>query len=336
MGLFLYILNMNKQGQLNGKIILVTGGTGTFGRAFIARILANKKVGKVIVFSRDEFKQNEMSRDFKDKRLNFFLGDVRDLSRLERAFSGVDIVIHAAALKQVPAIEYNPLEAVKTNINGTQNVIHAAIDCGIDKVLVVSSDKAVEPINLYGATKLVAERLTVASNAYRGKGKTKLSVVRYGNVIGSRGSVIELIEKQRLTGTVTLTDELMTRFWIHIQDVMEIIIDILDCMEGGEIFIPKMKSLRVVDVLKTLAPDCKLKIVGIRPGEKLHEKLLTKHETTRARDLGSMFAILPEFVTWATKNSFSKKKFFPKESVYGSDSPDFLLSIKDVKKVLKI
>ncbi|MBI3634348.1 MAG: UDP-N-acetylglucosamine 4,6-dehydratase (inverting) [Candidatus Yonathbacteria bacterium] len=327
---------MNRKGYLDGKIILVTGGTGTFGRAFVARILKNKKVVKVIVLSRDEFKQNEMSRDFQDKRLNFFLGDVRDLSRLERAFSGVDVVIHAAALKQVPATEYNPLEAVKTNINGTQNVVDAALNRGVDKVLFVSSDKAVEPINLYGATKLVAERLTVASNAYRGQGNTKLSVVRYGNVIGSRGSVIELVEKQRATGSVTLTDERMTRFWIHIQDVMEIVINILDCMEGGEIFIPKMKSLRVVDVLKTLAPECKLNVIGIRPGEKLHEKLLTKHESGRTRDLDTMFAILPEFVSWATKDSFRKKKPFPVESIYSSDSGDFLLPAKEVNKILKI
>lgn len=327
---------MNKKDYLDGKIILVTGGTGTFGRAFVTRILKNKKVAKVIVLSRDEFKQNEMSRDFQDKRLNFFLGDVRDLSRLERAFSGVNIVIHAAALKQIPATEYNPLEAVKTNINGAQNVVDAAIDCGVDKVLFVSSDKAVEPVNLYGATKLVAERLMVASNAYRGKGNTKISVVRYGNVIGSRGSVIELIEKQRATGTVTLTDERMTRFWIHIQDVMEMVINILDCMEGGEIFIPKMKSLRVVDVLKTLAPECKLNVIGIRPGEKLHEKLLTKHESGRTRDLGTMFAILPEFVSWATKDSFKKKKLFPAESIYSSDSADFLLPMKNVKDILKV
>jgi len=327
---------MNKKDHLDGKTILVTGGTGTFGRAFVTRALANKKVAKVIVLSRDEFKQNEMSRDFQDKRLNFFLGDVRDSARLERAFSGVNIVIHAAALKQVPATEYNPLEAVKTNINGTQNVVDAAINCGVDKVLLVSSDKAVEPVNLYGATKLVAERLTVASNAYRGAGNTKLSVVRYGNVIGSRGSVVELVEKQRASGSLPLTDERMTRFWIHIEDVMEMVINILDCMEGGEIFIPKMQSLRVIDVLKTLAPECKLNIIGIRPGEKLHEKLLTSHEASRTRDLGAMFVILPEFVSWATKNTFDKKKHFPEESVYSSDSPDFLLPIKDVKKILKI
>lgn len=327
---------MNKKDCLDGKKILVTGGTGTFGRAFVTRILTNKKVAKVIILSRDEFKQNEMSRDFQDKRLSFFLGDVRDLSRLERAFSGVDIVIHAAALKQVPATEYNPLEAVKTNINGTQNVIDAAINCGVDKVLFVSSDKAVEPINLYGATKLVAERLMVASNSYRGQGNTKLSVARYGNVIGSRGSVIELVERQRATGVLTLTDERMTRFWIHIQDVMEMVINILDCMEGGEIFIPKMKSLRVIDVLKTLAPECKLKIIGIRPGEKLHERLLTKHESVRTRDLGTMFAVLPEFVSWSTKDSFKKKKLFPAESLYSSDSTDFLFLAKDVKKILKV
>lgn len=327
---------MNKQDYFKGKTILVTGGTGTFGRAFVSRILQDKGVSKVIVLSRDEFKQNEMARDFQDPRLNFLLGDIRDLLRLERAFHGVDIVIHAAALKQVPATERDPLEAVKTNINGTQNVVDAALNCNVDKVLLVSSDKAVEPINLYGATKLVAERLTVASNAYRGKGNTKLSVVRYGNVIGSRGSVIELIEKQRETGVITLTDDQMTRFWIHIDDVMGIVINILSCMEGGEIFIPKMKSLRVVDVMKAIAPKCKIKTIGIRPGEKLHETLITKHEAVRTKDLNTMFVILPEFVSWLTKNTFSKKKPFPQESIYSSDNPDFLLSLKDAKNILKI
>lgn len=327
---------MNKKRHLAGRTILVTGGTGTFGRAFVARILAIKEVSKVIVFSRDEYKQGEMARDFQDRRLNFFLGDVRDLSRLERSFSNVDIVVHAAALKQVPAIEYNPLEAVKTNVMGTQNVIDAALNCGVDKVLFVSSDKAVEPINLYGATKLVAERLVVASNAYRGAGKTKFSVVRYGNVVGSRGSIVELIAKQRATGVVTLTDERMTRFWIHIQDVMEIVINILACMEGGEIFIPKMKSLRVVDVMKTLAPDCKINIIGIRPGEKLHETLVTKYEAVRAKDLGTMFVILPEFISWASKDVFSKKKSFPRDFVYSSDNSHFLFPKKEAKNILKL
>lgn len=327
---------MNKKAHLKGKTILVTGGTGTFGRAFVKRILADEDVAKVIVFSRDEYKQYHMAQEFNDIRLNFFLGDVRDLPRLERALSGVDIVIHAAALKQVPATEYNPLEAVKTNSTGTQNVVDAALDRGVEKMILISSDKAVEPVNLYGATKLVAERLTVASNAYRGKGKTKLSVVRYGNVIGSRGSVIELIAKQRETGVVTLTDDRMTRFWIHIEDVMEMVINILEHMEGGEIFIPKMNSLRVVDVMKALAPECKINVIGIRPGEKLHETLITKHEALRTKDIGTMFAVLPEFVSWEAKDVFSKKKSFPQGSVYSSDNADFLLSDKDVKKVLKI
>jgi len=328
---------MNKKHYLSGKIILVTGGTGTFGRAFVSKLLSVKDVKKVIVLSRDEYKQSEMRREFTDKRLNFFLGDVRDYLRLKRAFVGVDVVVHAAALKQVPATEYNPLEAVKTNISGTQNVVDAALDCCVDKVLLVSSDKAVEPVNLYGATKLVAERLIVASNAYRGeKGRTKFSVVRYGNVIGSRGSVIELVERQRPGGVITLTDDRMTRFWIHINDVMNIVMNILEVMEGGEIFIPKMKSLKVVDVLTALAPECKIDVIGIRPGEKLHETLITKHEVLRTKDLNMMFVILPEFVSWASKNIFSKKKPFPNNSIYNSGNADFLLHKKEAKNILKI
>src|SRR3989344_3281275 len=207
---------MTQTSSWAGKRILITGGTGTFGRAFIRRILETD-VQSIVVFSRDEFKQYEMKRDVNDPRLDFFIGDVRDLPRLERALNGVDIVVHAAALKQVPAIEYNPLEAVKTNVQGTQNVIDAALNRNVEKVMVISSDKAVQPINLYGATKLTAERLAVASNAYRGShGVTRLSVMRYGNVLGSRGSIVELIEKQKASGVIPLTDERMTRFWIHI------------------------------------------------------------------------------------------------------------------------
>lgn len=317
-----------------GKRVLITGGTGTFGKAFVARLIAMPEIEAIYVFSRDEFKQHEMKKVVKDKRVSYFLGDVRDKDRLLRAFNNIDIVVHAAALKQVPALEYNPLEAVKTNVLGTQNVIDAALDRGVGKVVFISTDKAVQPINLYGATKLTAERLVIASNVYRGKGATRLSVVRYGNVIGSRGSFIEMLDGQKKTGTVTLTDERMTRFWINIADVAQIVIDVLEDMEGGEIFVPKMRSLRVADVIAHLAPDARVKVIGMRPGEKLHETLITEHEMPRARDAGHSYVILHEFKR-ADKSKFAKRKSFPKESLYASDHKDFLRPKTDVKKVIK-
>src|SRR3989344_3609518 len=323
--------------HLKGKTVLITGGTGTFGTAMTRHLLDTTNVKKIIVLSRDEYKQGHMAQDFNDPRLVFFLGDIRDRARLERAFKQVDVVIHAAALKQVPALEYNPSEAIETNVIGTKNVIDAALDQDVERVLVISSDKAVQPINLYGATKLCAERLAVAANAYRGKkGKTRISVVRYGNVIGSRGSLVELIEKQRASKQITLTDPRMTRFWIHIEDIMQLVVEILGVMEGGEIFIPKMKSLRVEDVMSVLAPECKIKTIGIRPGEKLHELLITEHEALRARDLGLMYAILPDFRTWESKEPFAKKKLFPANAVYISNNPDYLLDRSSVKKILKV
>lgn len=280
------------------KTILITGGTGTFGRACVARLL-KEPVKKVIVFSRDELKQSQLQQAYQgEKRLRFFLGDIRDKDRLLRAFSGVDYVIHAAALKQVPATEYNPFEAVKTNIIGTQNVADAAIDVGVSKVLLVSSDKAVEPVNLYGATKLAAERLFIAANSYSGAAETALSVIRYGNVIGSRGSLIELIENRRHLGVIPLTHEEMTRFWISIDSVMEIVLDALVEMRGGELFVPKMKNAPVKEVIQLLAPECSIKIVGVRPGEKMHETLLTEYEKTRAYELDRMLVIRPEFMEY--------------------------------------
>lgn len=320
-----------------GKRILVTGGTGTFGRAFIKRLISISEIERIVVFSRDEFKQNEMRHEIKDPRVDYFIGDVRDLARLERAFNGIDIVVHAAALKQVPALEYNPLEAVKTNIIGTQNVIDAALDRDVGNVILISSDKAVYPVNLYGATKLTAERLVIASNAYRGKkGKTKFSVVRYGNVIGSRGSFVELIEKQKPSGIITITHEHMTRFWIHIDDVTKIVTDILKCMEGGELFIPKMKSLKVVDVVEMLAPKCQVEIIGIRPGEKLHEMLVTEHEVERTKDAGDFYVVLPEFRSWKTKDIFAKNKSFPKGVQYVSNDALFLVPGTKAKSIFKL
>lgn len=322
-----------------GKTILVTGGTGTFGRAFVARLLAVPGIKKIIVFSRDEFKQHEMRVSLEDpeRRVRFFLGDVRDLPRLERAFQGVDVVVHAAALKQVPALEYNPLEAVKTNINGTQNVIDAALDNNVDKVLFISSDKAVHPINLYGATKLCAEKLCVAANAYRGtQNTTRFSVIRYGNVWGSRGSLIELIDRQRPNGMITLTDERMTRFWISVDKIMGIMLNVLNNMQGGEIFVPKMASLRVIDVVKGLAPECEIKTIGIRPGEKLHEVLLTEHEARRTKDADDVYVVRPEYgdeFGWAEHDWLASKPSFPADSVYASNESSFLLGADDISKI---
>lgn len=319
------------------KVILVTGGTGTFGYAFITKILKESKVKKVIVFSRDEFKQWKMREEFFpfQKRLRFFLGDVRDLSRLERAFDGVNFVIHAAALKQVPAVEYNPTEAIKTNILGTQNVIEAALNKNIEKVLLISSDKAVHPINLYGATKLCAEKLIIGANAYCGRKQTKFSVVRYGNVIGSRGSFIELINSQRPSGVITLTDTKMTRFWIKINEVMNIIFNILEAMKGGEIFVPKMKSAYPSDVVKAVASECAIKIIGIRPGEKMHEILIAESEIKRTRDAGYFFVIEPEF-DWAHITKWYKNKLFvPKNFSYISNCSEYLLDREEAQRIFK-
>lgn len=320
----------------SGKRVLVTGGTGTFGHAFVTQMLETD-VARVIVFSRDEFKQNEMRRAIPDPRVDFFIGDIRDLARLERAFNGVDIVVHAAALKQVPAIEYNPLEAVKTNVQGTQNVIDAALNRDVERVMVISSDKAVLPINLYGATKLCAERLAVASNVYRGAtGKTRLSVMRYGNVLGSRGSLVELIEKQKDSGTIPLTDERMTRFWIQIEDVIGRVMKAIELMEGGEIFVPNMKSSRVSDLIRVLAPECTVAIIGMRPGEKLHETLITEFERSRTKDIGNLFVVLPEFRSWESEESFSGYPNITGEDSYSSDSLFCLIEDpEDVAKLIK-
>jgi UDP-N-acetylglucosamine 4,6-dehydratase len=261
------------------KNILVTGGTGSFGKKFVEIMLKEYHPARLIVYSRDELKQHEMRMaGYKDPNLRYFIGDVRDLPRLRRAFNGVDIVVHAAALKQVPACEYNPMEAIKTNILGSSNVVDAALDAGVKKVLALSTDKAVNPVNLYGATKLAAEKLMVQSNAYAGGMKTRFSCVRYGNVVGSRGSVVPLFIKQRETGEITLTDERMTRFWISLDQGVRFVIRCIEQMYGGEVFVPKIPSMRMVDLAKALAPDADIRIIGIRPGEKLHEVLISEDE----------------------------------------------------------
>lgn len=289
---------------LKGKTVLVTGGTGSFGESFVRMLLKKHRVKKVIVFSRDELKQHHLERALRDERLRFFLGDVRDVGRLRRAFSGVDVVVHAAALKQVPALEYNPFEAIQTNIVGTQHIIEAALDQKVKKVLLISTDKAAYPGNLYGATKLCAERLFVAANSYSG-GQTSFSVVRYGNVIGSRGSFVEALLRNKKTGEkVTITDPEMTRFWLSLEQAHELVQFALLHMEGGEIFIPKIPSMKIGDLVDALIPGARKEIVGLRPGEKLHEVLLTDQESRRALELLKYFVILPEFMSWSVPGRF--------------------------------
>ncbi|RLA64059.1 MAG: UDP-N-acetylglucosamine 4,6-dehydratase (inverting) [Epsilonproteobacteria bacterium] len=281
------------------KVVLVTGGTGSFGQGFVKTLLLDHEPEAVRVFSRDEVKQWEMNKCVGgDDRVRFFLGDVRDRDRLELAMDGVDVVVHAAALKQVPLCEYNPFEAVKTNILGSQNVVKVALNHNVDKVMSLSTDKAVSPTNLYGATKMCMERLFVAGNSYVGDKQTKISCVRYGNVIGSRGSVIPVFKEQRETGTVTITDERMTRFWITLNQSVRFVIDSIERMLGGEIFIPKIPSTKITDLVKAIAPECGIKVIGIRPGEKLHECLLTKDEARHAREFKKFFVIEPEHRFW--------------------------------------
>jgi UDP-N-acetylglucosamine 4,6-dehydratase/5-epimerase len=323
--------------NLKGKSILITGGTGTFGHAIVRRLCELRDVKKIVIFSRDEYKQSRMQSEFHDPRLRFLIGDVRDSKRLHYAFNQIDIVIHAAALKQVPALEYNPLEAIETNIGGTRNVIEAAFDCDVDQVLFISTDKAVQPVNLYGASKMCAERLAIAANSYRGKNRrTRISVMRYGNVLGSRGSILELIEQQRQSGVLTLTDERMTRFWIHINRVIDSVFEALRVMDSGEIFVPKMGATRVKDLMHVIAPECTFKIIGMRPGEKLDETLITEYEASRTKDIGLLYVIEPEFADWDRRDPFKKYKSMPKGTSYTSDDAKYLLSQKNIAKALSI
>lgn len=317
----------------NRKVILLTGGTGSFGQAF-TEIMLKKYNPKVIrIFSRDELKQWEMEKKFNsDKRLRFFIGDVRDKDRVERAMDEVDVVVHAAALKQVPLCEYNPFEAVKTNILGAQNIVEAAIDHNVEKVLALSSDKAVNPVNLYGATKMCMEKLFIAANAYVGPTRrTRMSCVRYGNVIGSRGSVIPLFRKQRETGKISITDKRMTRFWITLKQGVELVIKTLDIMNGGEVFVPKIPSMKILDLAEAIAPECKVEIIGIRPGEKIHECLLTEDESRHSLEFDGFFVIEPEHPFWAVK--YLKSRKLPDGFRYTSDNNDKWVTITQLKRM---
>jgi len=319
---------------LKDQVVLVTGGTGSFGQAFIKHVLATASPKKVIVLSRDEWKQSEMQKKFSDPRLRYFLGDVRDLARLQRAFDGVDVVIHAAALKQVHTLEYNPFEAVKTNVIGSENVITAAIDQKVKKVVALSTDKAVNPLNLYGATKLCAEKLFQASNSYSGDHETIFSIVRYGNVVGSRGSVVPLFFELKASGRLPITDKRMTRFWITLEESVQLVLHALSQMKGGEIFIPKIPSMRITDLAKAIGPNCKVEEIGIRPGEKIHEILMTEDESSRALDEGECFVINPTFA-WRDEVKNNKGKALPEGFLYSSDNNDKWLKEDEMLKMVE-
>jgi len=315
--------------------ILITGGTGSFGKHF-CKIMTEQYRPKVIrVYSRDELKQHEMRQQFGEKELRYFIGDVRDLDRLRRAMAGVDIVIHAAALKQVPACEYNPFEAVKTNILGAQNVIDAAIDAGVKKVIALSTDKAVNPVNLYGATKLCSDKIFINGNSYSGEKGTRFSCVRYGNVIGSRGSVIPLFRDQKKNGKITITDDRMTRFWISLDQAVGLVLDSLCHMQGGEIFVPKIPSMKIVDLAKAIAPECQVKTIGIRPGEKLHEALITEEDGRDTVSYNGMYVVMPRYPWWERQNYENAEKL-PEGFVYTSDTNSEWLTVEDLKNLAPV
>ena len=316
--------------DFNGKVILVTGGTGSFGRKFLETVLERYEPRKVIIFSRDELKQSEMAREFGGPNVRYFIGDVRDLDRLKRAMHGVDVVVHAAAMKQVPACEYNPFEAVKTNVLGGANVIEASIDAGVEKVLAISTDKAVNPVNLYGATKLCTEKLFVQGNSYVAEGGTRFSCARYGNVVGSRGSVIPLFVEQHQSGTITVTDERMTRFWITLQQGVDFVIQSLGVMEGGEIFVPKIPSMHILDLAKAVAPGSQIEFRGIRPGEKLHEVLVSEDESHHPLEHEKFYVITPLHSWWRSGNWQSGQPV-PTGFRFSSDANTQWLSVDDLR-----
>jgi UDP-N-acetylglucosamine 4,6-dehydratase len=324
--------------MLNDKVVLVTGGTGSFGKKFVERVLRTQKPKKLIVFSRDELKQFEMQRLFNEKThpaIRYFIGDVRDRERLYRALDGVDVVVHAAALKQVPAAEYNPMEAIKTNVLGASNVIDAAIDRNVKTVVALSTDKAVNPINLYGATKLCADKLFVAANNYSGPHGTRFAVVRYGNVVGSRGSVIPFFLSKRASGKLTITDPKMTRFWITLDQAVDLVLNALNWMQGGEIFVPKIPSMNIMDLAKAIAPQCKTEIVGIRPGEKLHEVMVPEDEARHTLDYPDRYVILPSFHEWREDSPHKGIKTCAPGFSYSSDTNKDWLTVEQLRRMVE-
>lgn len=317
------------------KVVLVTGGTGSFGKKMIRVLLDEYHPAKIIVYSRDELKQHEMrAAGYDAPNLRYFIGDVRDAQRMRRAFNGVDVVIHAAALKQVPACEYNPMEAIKTNILGSSNVVDAAIDAGVGRVLALSTDKAVNPVNLYGATKLAAEKLFVQSNAYAGGTATRFSCVRYGNVVGSRGSVVPVFLKQRASGVLTITDERMTRFWISLEQGVRFVIRCIEQMTGGEVFVPKIPSMKLLDLAYAIAPQATIETVGIRPGEKLHEVLISDDEARTTVELDDMFVVQPAEALWFGHAWQECGQVLPDGFRYASNTNTEWLSVEQIRGII--
>lgn len=317
----------------SNKKVLITGGTGSFGRAFVRYALEHLNPNVIRIFSRDELKQAEMSQEFQSPKLRFFIGDVRNPERVERALRGVNIVIHAAAMKRIEVCEYNPFEAIQTNIIGTQNVINKAIDCGIERVICVSTDKAANPVNLYGATKLCQEKIVVQSNSYVGPKKTRLSCVRYGNVVGSRGSVVQLFKSQKEKKELTITDERMTRFWITLDQAVRFVHSSIEMSQGGEIFVPKIPSMKITDLASVICPDAKIKKIGIRPGEKLHEVMITEDESRSAVELSDRFIIKPEYPWWS-KDWHAEGKSLEEAFRYASNTNDQWLSKPELEELV--
>jgi UDP-N-acetylglucosamine 4,6-dehydratase len=318
--------------DLTGKTLLVTGATGSFGTAFMRTVLERYDVEAIRAFSRDELKQSELSRTLSDPRIRLLIGDVRDRDRLRMATRGVDVIVHAAALKQVPACEYNPFEAVQTNVMGAENVVAAAIDNDVPMTIALSTDKAVNPVNLYGATKLCAEKIVSQANVYAAGTRAKFASVRYGNVVGSRGSVIPIFKQQARTGTITVTDARMTRFWITLPEAVEFVLSCLPIVQGGETFVPKIPSMRLMDMATVLAPDADRKIVGIRPGEKLHEVLVTEDEARHCYDIGDRYVILPQLPTWHMETP-TRGERLPDGFRYSSDSNEQWLSEDQLREM---
>jgi UDP-N-acetylglucosamine 4,6-dehydratase len=323
---------MSRPPELKDKVVLVTGGTGSFGTAFVQRALERHEPAVIRIYSRDELKQWDMQRRFDDERLRFLVGDVRDLPRLRRAMRGVDLVIHGAALKHVPVCEYNPFEAVQTNVIGAENVVSAAIENEVHHTIALSTDKAVNPVNLYGATKLCAEKIITQGNTYSGDSPARFATVRYGNVVGSRGSVIPLFKKQAKDGELTITDEAMTRFWITLEQAVELVIRCLNGMRGGEIFVPRIPSMRITEMATALAPDVPRTVIGIRPGEKVHEVLITEEEARHAVRFDDHFAVYPSFPFWG-ETDYPRGEELPPGFRYSSDENDEWLDADQIREM---
>ena len=319
---------------LKGKVVLITGGTGSFGSAFIRAVLADHDPAAVRVYSRDELKQYELGESLPDERLRFFVGDVRSLERLTTATRGVDVIVHAAAMKQVPACEYNPFEAVQTNVIGAENVVSAAIANDVLRTLALSTDKAVNPVNLYGATKLCAEKIVTQGNSYAADSPARFSSVRYGNVVGSRGSVVLRFKQQAEQGELTITDEAMTRFWITLDQAVGFVIDSLERMEGGEVFVPKIPSMRVVDLAEAMAPNVPRSTIGIRAGEKINEVLVTEDESRHAQEFADHYAIYPSFPFWRADDEYPRGRPLPPGFRYSSDSNDSWLTAEALRDII--